>query len=173
MWPTSNQRASRFSIHGTAWPPPDAARRRLPYRTHAGDLSVAAALHACGVLCASSGCGGARMSQIETPATPVQGELDLYAPPAHVEELLVPARMVNEWVYCPRLAFLEWAHGEWAGNADTAAGDRAHAATEAGRAPPLPAPGELPDAGSLKTRRLSLASERLGLAAEIDVLEAE
>ena len=27
---------------------------------------------------------------------------------------LVPVRMVNEWVYCPRLAFLEWVDGEWA-----------------------------------------------------------
>jgi CRISPR-associated exonuclease Cas4/CRISPR-associated protein Cas1 len=104
---------------------------------------------------------------------PVQGELQLFAPPAGAEELLVPARMVNEWVYCPRLAFLEWAHGEWAGNADTASGNRAHAATEAGRTPALPAPEELPEDGKLKTRRLSLASERLGLAAEIDILEAE
>jgi CRISPR-associated exonuclease Cas4/CRISPR-associated protein Cas1 len=116
------------------------------------------------------------MSQSDTdvPTTPaVQGELQLFAPPANAEELLVPARMVNEWTYCPRLAFLEWAHGEWAGNADTAAGNRAHAATEAGRAPALPAPDDLPDEGRLKTRRLSLASERLGLVAEIDILEAE
>ena len=116
------------------------------------------------------------MSRSETdlaPSPAVQGELQLYAPPANAEELLVPARMVNEWVDCPRLAFLEWAHGEWAGNADTAAGNRAHAATESGRAPALPAPDALPDDGKLKTRRLFLASKRLGLAAEIDVLEAE
>ncbi len=116
------------------------------------------------------------MSQSDTslhPVRAVQGELELFAPPAGAEDLLVPARMINEWVYCPRLAFLEWAHGEWAGNADTAAGDHAHAATEAGRAPPLPTPEELPEDGRLKTRRLSLASERLGLAAEIDILEAE
>jgi CRISPR-associated exonuclease Cas4/CRISPR-associated protein Cas1 len=116
------------------------------------------------------------MSQSDTDVatTPaVQGELQLFAPPANAEELLVPARIVNEWTYCPRLAFLEWAHGEWAGNADTAAGNRAHAATEAGRAPALPAPDDLLDEGRLKTRRLSLASERLGLVAEIDILEAE
>ncbi|HUZ11869.1 MAG TPA: CRISPR-associated endonuclease Cas1 [Caulobacteraceae bacterium] len=118
------------------------------------------------------------MSQTDTTAAvvalPIQGELELFAPPADADELLVPARMVNEWVYCPRLAFLEWAHGEWAGNADTAAGNRAHAAAEAGRAPALPAPDDLAERdGKLKTRRLSLASERLGLAAEIDVLEAE
>lgn len=102
-----------------------------------------------------------------------QGELNLFAPPANIEDVLVPARMVNEWTYCPRLAFLEWAHGEWAGNADTASGNRAHAATEAGRAPAIPAPEDLPEDGKLKTRRLSLASERLGLSAEIDILETE
>lgn len=110
-------------------------------------------------------------SQSGTPM-PVQGELPLAAPPAAPDELLVPARMVNEWVYCPRLAFLEWAHGEWAGNADTAAGDRAHRATETGRAPALPAPEAIGDDTELKTRRVALASDRLGLAAEIDVLEA-
>jgi CRISPR-associated exonuclease Cas4/CRISPR-associated protein Cas1 len=108
------------------------------------------------------------------PFTPaVQGELPLMAPPAGADDILVPARMVNEWVYCPRLAFLEWAQGEWAPNADTAAGNRAHRATEAGRAPALPAPDDLDSETKLKTRRLLLSSERLGLTAEIDVLEAE
>lgn len=110
------------------------------------------------------------MSRSETAE---QGELPLLAPPAGEEDLLVPARMVNEWVYCPRLAFLEWAQGEWAGNADTAAGVRAHRTAEHGRAPALPAPEALADTPALKTRRLLLASERLGLTAEIDVLEAE
>jgi CRISPR-associated exonuclease Cas4/CRISPR-associated protein Cas1 len=81
--------------------------------------------------------------------------------------------MVNEWIYCPRLAVLEWGRGEWAGNADTAAGRRAHRATEAGRAPPLPAPEALVEDDTLKTRRLLLSSERLGLTAELDVIEAE
>jgi CRISPR-associated exonuclease Cas4/CRISPR-associated protein Cas1 len=111
---------------------------------------------------------------IAPPFTPaVQGELPLMAPPAGADDILVPARMVNEWVYCPRLAFLEWAQGEWAPNADTAAGNRAHRATETGRAPALPAPDDLESETKLKTRRLLLSSERLGLTAEIDVLEAE
>lgn len=50
--------------------------------------------------------------------------------------------MVNVWVYCPRLAYLEWAQGEWA-PADTAAGVRAYRATEGGRAPALPAAEDL------------------------------
>lgn len=32
---------------------------------------------------------------------------------------LVPARMLNEFVYCPRLFYLEWVDGDWDENADT------------------------------------------------------
>ena len=35
---------------------------------------------------------------------------------------LVPARMVNEYQYCPRIAYLEWVQGEWAESADTVEG---------------------------------------------------
>src|SRR5262252_8127761 len=45
---------------------------------------------------------------------------------ASAETPLVPVRMVNEYVYCPRLAFLEWVDGEWADSADTEEGRRAH-----------------------------------------------
>jgi CRISP-associated protein Cas1 len=38
---------------------------------------------------------------------------------------LIPARMVNEFVYCPRLAYLMWAQGERAETGDTAEGHRA------------------------------------------------
>jgi CRISPR-associated protein Cas1 len=114
------------------------------------------------------------MSDFEAPKFlgAAQGELPLHAPPAARDETLIPARMINEWLYCPRLAFLEWAQGEWASNADVAAGKRAHRANDKGRAPMLPAPDALDDK-PFKTRRLSLASEALGLVAEIDALEAE
>jgi CRISPR-associated exonuclease Cas4/CRISPR-associated protein Cas1 len=102
--------------------------------------------------------------------TAQQTSLALPAPAARGDEPLVPARMVNEWLYCARLAYLEWVEGAWAPSADTEEGARAHAATERGDAPPVPDPADAPD---LVTRRLSLASERLGLAAEIDVLEVE
>jgi hypothetical protein len=111
----------------------------------------------------------------ESPASsrPQQPELPLFAPPAAADEMLVPARMVNEWVYCPRLAVLEWGHGEWAGNADTSAGRRSHRATEDGPAPALPSPEKLDPDRELRTRRLLLASEKLGLTAQIDVLETQ
>ena len=53
-----------------------------------------------------------------------QLSFDLPAPPATGEMPLVPARMVNEYVYCPRLAWLEWVDGQWAESGDTAQGRR-------------------------------------------------
>jgi CRISPR-associated protein Cas1 len=39
---------------------------------------------------------------------------------------LVPARMLNEFTYCPRLFYLEWVQGEWADSADTEEGKFRH-----------------------------------------------
>ena len=82
---------------------------------------------------------------------------------------LIPARMVNEWVYCPRLAYLEWVEGEWADSADTAQGRRVHRRVDraSGR---LPAPDELGDEIS-RARSVTLSSERLGVIAKMDVLD--
>ena len=99
-----------------------------------------------------------------------QLSLPLPAPSATADEPLVPARMINEWVYCPRLAYLEWVEGAWAENADTAQGARVHA-RGAQSGPALPAPDAPIE--EFASRKIMLASERLGLIAEIDVLEAE
>jgi hypothetical protein len=39
---------------------------------------------------------------------------------------LLPARMVNEFAYCPRLAYFEWVDGVFADNADTVEGRFPH-----------------------------------------------
>jgi CRISPR-associated protein Cas1 len=39
---------------------------------------------------------------------------------------LIPARMLNEFSYCPRLAYLEWVQGEFADNLETLEGRFAH-----------------------------------------------
>jgi len=85
---------------------------------------------------------------------------------------LVPARMVNEFVYCPRLFYLEWIHGEWEENADTLEGARVHARVEeeGGRLPP---PELLAPEDRVVARGLLLSSERLGLVARMDLVEAE
>lgn len=81
---------------------------------------------------------------------------------------LVPARMVNEFAYCPRLFHLEWVQGQFTHNDDTAEGRWRHRAVDrpTGRAP-------LPDEGEIKrATSVQLGSEQLGLIAVIDVLEA-
>lgn len=80
---------------------------------------------------------------------------------------LVPARMLNEYAYCPRLFFLEWVDSKWASSADVAEGDRRHRRVDAGGgAAPLPDDGELKAA-----RSVELSSESLGIVAKLDLLE--
>jgi hypothetical protein len=51
-----------------------------------------------------------------------QPELPLPFPELYGDMPLLPARMVNEYQYCPRLAYLEWVQGEWSDSADTVEG---------------------------------------------------
>jgi CRISPR-associated protein Cas1 len=82
---------------------------------------------------------------------------------------LVPARMVNEFTYCPRLFFLEWVQRQWADNDDTAEGAYHHRAVDRpGGAAPLPDEGELK-----RARSLDLSSDTLGLIAKVDVVEGD
>lgn len=101
-----------------------------------------------------------------------QPELPLPAPPLPADLPLLPARMINEFVYCPRLAYLEWVQAEWADTADTEEGHVRHRRTDK-PAGDLPAPEELGEDERIHARSLTLASERLGLIARIDVIEAE
>lgn len=57
---------------------------------------------------------------------------------------LVPARMINEVLYCERLMYLEWAQAEFADNAFTVDGRSAHARVDVsgGALPPKPEPRE-------------------------------
>lgn len=82
---------------------------------------------------------------------------------------LVPARMVNEYCYCPRLFHLEWVDAQFADNVDTVEGRWHHRKvdTPSGAAP-------LPDEGEPRVARsVMLSSPRLGLVAKIDLLEAD
>jgi len=51
----------------------------------------------------------------------------------------LPARMVNEFVYCPRLFFYEWVEGVFRDSADTVEGKIQHQRVDA-RATELPKP---------------------------------
>lgn len=82
---------------------------------------------------------------------------------------LLPARILNEHVYCPRLAYLEWVDRQFTDNDDTVGGRFVHRRTDAERGrPPSPGdPDEMPSSTSV-----TISSDRLGLIAKIDVLEA-
>lgn len=84
---------------------------------------------------------------------------------------LLPARMLNEFAYCPRLAYLEWVDGEFADSVDTIDGRRTHRTVDRRpqRQPPAEASEEPP--ARLHERSVLLGSERLGLVARIDLLE--
>lgn len=82
---------------------------------------------------------------------------------------LVPARMLNEYVYCPRLFFLEWVDQLWASNADVAEGHRRHRRADAGGGA-VPLPGE---GGVRAARAVELASERLGIISKLDLLQGD
>lgn len=110
---------------------------------------------------------------------------------------VIPARMLNEFVYCPRLFYYEFVEGLFAHNADTLAGKAAHKRVDSGK-------GDLPPAKSadnadgkneepkdaevngktqksdtddkpeiIHSRSVSLTSERLGVTAKMDLIEVE
>lgn len=106
-----------------------------------------------------------------------QLELQLPAPAVTGDTPLVPARMVNEFVYCPRLAYLMWTQSEWAETGDTVEGKRVHGRVDRPSAP-LPAPETLDAADAtvpdkIVSRSLTLSSQSLGVIAKLDIAEAE
>lgn len=85
---------------------------------------------------------------------------------------LVPARMVNEFVYCPRLFYLEWVHGEFEHSEDTLQGAVVHRRVDR-ETGALPAPDEAAEGGPSLARGVLLSAPRLGLISRVDVLEAD
>lgn len=84
----------------------------------------------------------------------------------------LPARMINEFTYCPRLAYLEWVQGEWAESADTVEGRYAHRRVDkpSGSLPPADAST---GADTFHARSVTLSSARLGLVAKMDLIEGD
>jgi CRISPR-associated endonuclease Cas1/CRISPR-associated protein Cas4 len=90
---------------------------------------------------------------------------------ALMETVLVPARMINELSYCPRLFALEWLHREWADSGDTVEGRTVHRRVDQETGAPLPEPeddGERP----VVVRSVLLGDPTLGMIARIDFAEA-
>lgn len=98
--------------------------------------------------------------------------------PDGATRVVLPARMLNEFVYCPRLFYYEFVEGIFVENADTARGSALHARVDSGNgAMPQPAEGEKSPEGegsheTIHSRSVLLGSERLGITAKIDLVEA-
>lgn len=79
---------------------------------------------------------------------------------------LIPARMVNEFSYCPRLFHIEWVQARFAGNADTVDGAYHHRVVDhptGGRA----------DGQPFHATSVLLSSPGLGLIGKADIIEGD
>jgi len=78
---------------------------------------------------------------------------------------LIPARMLNEFAYCPRLCYIEWVQGEFLDSADTVDGRFQHRRVDAG-----------PDKTSEEFEKFHARSVFLsgaGITCRIDLLEGD
>ena len=109
---------------------------------------------------------------------------------------VVPARMLNEFVYCPRLFYYEFVEGVFVASADTLRGQALHQRVDAGSGalpaaakeeggeagwkPAVPGEGGENGAGksgqkaeeTIHSRSVQLGSERLGVVAKLDLVES-
>jgi CRISPR-associated protein Cas1 len=94
----------------------------------------------------------------------------------------LPARMLNEFVYCPRLFYYEHVEGVFVESADTVKGAAVHARVDKGSGAMPKAkstPGDVEegeakptaDGDEIHSRSVMLGSERLGVVAKMDLVE--
>ncbi|MBL4683734.1 MAG: CRISPR-associated endonuclease Cas1 [Nannocystaceae bacterium] len=98
--------------------------------------------------------------------------------PANVDADLIPVRMCNELVYCPRLFHLEHVQGMFVHSADTVEGSSQHErAKRRGsrlrvvKDKPAPDPRTADELFGLLPKRRLLTSEAIGVRGEIDAVE--
>lgn len=114
-------------------------------------------------------------SVVPTDALPVRF---LHASDATTPSELIPARMLNEFVYCQRLFYYEYVEGIFIESSDTLRGAAIHKKVDSGT-------GALPEAKAdttakddkpaepevIHSRSVQLSSERLGVIAKMDLVE--
>lgn len=100
----------------------------------------------------------------------------------------LPVRMLNEFVYCPRLFYYEHVESVFQHNADTRRGAAMHKRVDAGKGalppaapaeesqisnskPEIPAATQSPEPEVIHSRSVSLSSDRLGVTAKMDLVE--
>lgn len=91
---------------------------------------------------------------------------------AEVPEL-VPVRMLNEFSYCPRLAYLEWSQGEFRDNLDTREGTFAHRNVDRPSRKPVPAAGASEGRGTEREEGEEAADGADGSAPPSSILDPQ
>ncbi len=108
---------------------------------------------------------------------------------------VIPARMLNEFVYCPRLFYYEHVEGIFVKSADTLRGEAIHKKVDSGSGAMPSSSPDVPGAGvksapraktkaksaeadsnppeTIHSRSVTLGSERHGIIAKMDLVEAE
>lgn len=84
----------------------------------------------------------------------------------------IPARMLNEFAYCPRLFYLEHVQQEWAHSADTLDGSFVHRRVDQEKGS-MPEAAELTAQVKLHSRSVTVGSDQLGAIARIDLIETD
>lgn len=84
----------------------------------------------------------------------------------------IPARMLNEFTYCPRLFYLEYVQSEWAHSVDTLDGRFVHRRVDQQKGS-VPAATDLSSQVKLHSRSVKVGSDTLGAVAQIDLIEIE
>jgi CRISPR-associated protein Cas1 len=84
----------------------------------------------------------------------------------------LPARMLNEFVYCPRLFYYEWVEGVFAHNHESTEGALRHAKIDSRSDELVPADELTPD-DHVHARSVTLSSDAHRLIAKIDLVEAD
>lgn len=84
----------------------------------------------------------------------------------------LPARMLNEFVYCPRLFYYEHVEGVFLQNADTLRGSALHKRVDTGKGA-LPAADSKEDSKpeTIHSRSVTLGSKKLNVIAKMDLIE--
>ena len=118
---------------------------------------------------ADAGKSGLTLTEITDLEKPNRNpKADNLTEPEQAPELL-PARMINEFVYCPRLFWLEYVEREFEESFDTVDGERIHRQVDHPK-------GELPDnVAEMRSAATSieLSSVLLGVVAKIDMVRAK
>jgi len=121
--------------------------------------------------------------RVETPPPPAAPESPATASaalPVRSSDEPLPARMVNEYVYCARLFYYEHVEGLFLHNADTVRGASIHERVDSGSGAMPKASGksseptraevsEEPEV--IHSRSVTLGSEKLGVVAKLDLVE--